>query len=173
MANKPTRSPCFTNARRPPVKLLLVVMLNSAANHMPTDKLCLAKLNEYLRYLMRRLSAFILLIPFAILLFGAVNLSSICPQTSTSASDQLTSQSCTQSSDACCNRCADRPSDPPSGQPACCFNCPLCALITVPAIFQFEPASTEKATEFAVRPDNRLTDYPHSHWKPPNHSRLS
>jgi hypothetical protein len=141
---------------------------------------------------MRKFVAFILLIPFAILLFGSMTLSNVCP-----VAEQDT---CTGIADQCCHRQTgksschkDRPSDrqkdqksdrqkhQKSGCPkdqksdrsACCFDCPLCALITVPPFIRFEPTHAETASEYAVRPDHLLTDYYQHPWKPPDAGRLS
>jgi hypothetical protein len=145
---------------------------------------------RYLYLTMRKLSAFILLIPIAILFFGSMTLSSLCPITPT----------CTRTPDECCHRqtgkssCAkeqqsdrskkqqgdrpkdqksDRPRDQKSDRPACCFDCPLCALVTNPPFILFEPTHPEITTEYAVRPDNLLTDYYQHHWKPPDTTHLS
>jgi hypothetical protein len=125
---------------------------------------------------MRKFVASILLIPFAILLFGSMTLSSVCPNAQ--------QDTCTGIPDQCCHRqtgkssChkdqhSDRPKDQKSDRPACCFDCPLCALITVPPFIRFEPSRAEIASEYAVRPDNLLTDYYQHHWKPPDAVRLS
>ena len=125
---------------------------------------------------MRKLSAFILLVPFFILFFGSMSLSSFCliPQQAT----------CTRTPGQCCHRQtgktsylqdkqSDHPKDQNSDRPACCFDCPLCALITNPPFIRFEPTRPEFITEYAVRPDNLLTDYYQQHWKPPNTALLS
>jgi hypothetical protein len=125
---------------------------------------------------MRKLSAFILLIPFAILFFGSMTLSSFC----------LTAQqgTCTRTPDQCCHRQTGKTSCPKVKQgghskdrkndrPACCFDCPLCALITNPPFIRFETNRPKVTTEYAVRPDNLLTDYYQRHWKPPNAALLS
>jgi hypothetical protein len=116
---------------------------------------------------MRKLAAFILLIPLGILFTGAVNIASVC---------QMSPQKiCSTTPDQCCHKdgtCekakkSAAPDNPKSERPSCCFDCPLCALITVPAFIQFEPAYIEVTTEYAVMPDNNLKDYFQKHWKPP------
>jgi hypothetical protein len=117
---------------------------------------------------MRKFVAFILLIPFAILLFGSMTLSNVCP-----VAQQDT---CTGIPDQCCHRQSGKSSchkDRPSDRSACCFDCPLCALITVPPFIRFEPTRAEIASEYAVRPDHLLTDYYQHPWKPPDAARLS
>jgi hypothetical protein len=125
---------------------------------------------------MRKLSAFILIIPFAILLIGSMTLTSFCPTTQ--------QESCTQTPDQCCQRqtgkppCkkdpeSDRTKDQNGDHPACCFDCPLCALITIPPFIHFDLTQPDFGTEYAVRPDNLPTDYCQPHWKPPNSARLA
>ena len=134
---------------------------------------------------MRKLPAFILLIPFAILFFGSMTLSSICP-----IAQQDT---CTRTPGQCCHRqtaktsCPkekqadrskghknDQPKDQKSDRPACCFDCPLCALITNPPFIRFE-TTRSKVPQPHIRgyTDNSLTDYHQRHWKPPNAALLS
>jgi hypothetical protein len=118
--------------------------------------------------MMRRFAAFILLIPLGILFTGAVNLGSVCP---TSKKD-----ACTNTPDPCCHKDGachqaqknDGANKQRPDRPVCCFDCPLCALITVPGFIHFEPIRTEITTEYAVSPDNLLTDYYQHHWKPPD-----
>ena len=116
---------------------------------------------------MRKLTAFILLIPLGILFTGAVNIASVCPTSQQKICSNTADQCCHK--DGACEKAQkrDAPDNPKSNLPACCFDCPLCALITVPAFIQFVPASTEITTEYAVMPDNNLKDYFQKHWKPP------
>lgn len=127
---------------------------------------------------MRRLAAIILLIPLGILFIGAVNLSAVCPMTpqdgcapstqpaAATQSAQATHQCCHQQKAPCSkNHKTDRA--------ACCFDCPLCALITNPAFIRFELNRPETTIEYAVTPDNSLTDYLQHHWKPPDRGSFS
>jgi hypothetical protein len=119
---------------------------------------------------MRRLAAILLLIPLGILFIGAVNLSSVCPMTP--------QDGCTASSDHCCHKgkCGSKSEsrkDHKTDRSACCYDCPLCALVTIPPFICFELSQLQPTIEYAVSPDNLLTDYDRHHWKPPDVSRLS
>jgi hypothetical protein len=57
---------------------------------------------------------------------------------------------------------------PPKSSCPCCAECPLCAPVTLSPIFRVEVLRQEKITEYAVMPDNPLSDYPEQHWKPPD-----
>jgi len=138
----------------------------------------------YLYPTMRKLSAFILLIPFAILFFGSMTLSSLCPIAQQDTCTRTPGQCChQQTGKASCpkekqadqskDQKNDQPKDQKSDRPACCFDCPLCALITNPPFIRFETTRPKVTTEYAVRPDNLLTDYYQRHWKPPNAALLS
>jgi hypothetical protein len=133
---------------------------------------------------MRRLSAIILLIPLCILFMGAVNLSSVCPVTqpgscttathATTATHPTTSTNAATATHTCCHgEKASCPNNRKADRSACCFDCPLCALITNPAFIRFELTRPETRIEYAVRPDNSLTDYDQHHWKPPDKSSFS
>jgi hypothetical protein len=112
---------------------------------------------------MRRLSAILLLVPLCILFIGAVNLSTVCPVTH--------QDSCTHPIHSCCHqKKAPCPKNHKTDRAACCFDCPLCALITNPAFIRFKLTRTETTIEYAVSPDNSLTDYYQHHWKPPDSS---
>jgi hypothetical protein len=134
----------------------------------------------YLYKTMRRLAAFILLFPLGILFTGAVNLAAVCPVSQQDICANTPDQCCHK--DGTCHKTqAACRKDQKSGLPnsrkpehsACCFDCPLCALITVPSFIRFEPTRTEITTEYAVKPDNLLTDYYQHHWKPPDIAHLS
>jgi hypothetical protein len=56
---------------------------------------------------------------------------------------------------------------------ACCFDCPLCALITNPAFICFDLSQPGTTIEYAVTPDNSLAEYDQHHWKPPNASHFA
>jgi len=115
---------------------------------------------------MRRLYAILLLVPLSILFIGAVNLSTVCPVTQ--------QDSCMQSTRPCCHqKKAPCPQNHKTDRTACCFDCPLCALITNPAFIRFEPTRSWTTIEYAVRPDNSLTDYYQHHWKPPDASHFA
>jgi len=119
---------------------------------------------------MRRLSAIILLIPLGILFIGAVNLSSVCPVTQQG--------NCTPSGDHCCHKkkCTSNREprkDHKTDRSDYCFDCPLCTLITNPAFIRFELIRPETTIEYAVSPDNLLTDYYQRHWKPPDRRPFS
>ena len=121
----------------------------------------------YLHRIMRRLSAIILLIPLGILFIGAVNLSAVCPVTQQDSCTQSTHP--TPATHKCCHQQqAPCPNNQKTGRSACCFDCPLCALITNPAFIHFELTRPETTIEYAVSPDNSLTDYFQHHWKPPD-----
>jgi hypothetical protein len=133
---------------------------------------------------MRKFIAFILLIPFAILLFGSMTLSSVCPIAQQDTCSGIPDQCChRQTGQSACHKDrrsdrqkdqkSDSPKDQKSDRTTCCFDCPLCALITVPPFIRFEPTRAEMASEYAVRPDNLLTDYYQHPWKPPDGARLS
>ena len=127
----------------------------------------------YLYGTMRRLAAFILLIPLGILFIGAVNLAAVCPVSQPDTCTQIPEQCCHQEKGACHQAKGSCPRDQKGDRSACCFDCPLCALITFPPFIHFEATRTEITFEYAVRPDNLLTDYYQDHWKPPNTSRLA
>ncbi|HET6256035.1 MAG TPA: hypothetical protein VFE32_18305 [Puia sp.] len=115
---------------------------------------------------MRKLVAFILLVPFSILLIGSVSLSSVCPVVQPEACSSIQGPCCHQ--EKCPARDEPQKGRPDrSDRPACCFDCPLCALITVQPFIRFELTPPQLITEYAVRPDNLLTGYYQHHWKPP------
>lgn len=116
---------------------------------------------------MRKLAAFIVLIPIAILFTGSVNLASICPG----------SQQVTAGHDQCCHKakCPTKgePRKGQTGRSSCCFDCPLCALITLPPFVQFDLILPQSTTEYAVMTEDNLSNYVQPHWKPPSPARLS
>ena len=117
---------------------------------------------------MRKLSAILLLFPVAVLFVGAVRLGSICmtrPATQYAKMDS----SCAADGCGACHKANDQPKEKKS----CCLECPICALVTFSPEFRLEVVRTEKTTEYAVMPDNPLSDYFHQHWKPPSPSFLS
>src|SRR5580658_6760825 len=104
---------------------------------------------------MRRLSAIILLIPLGILFIGAVNLPSVCPITQRDG--------CTASTNprppmhpVCHPQKAPCSKNQKNDRTACCFDCPLCALITNPAFICFDLSQPGTTIEYAVTPDNSL-----------------
>ena len=119
---------------------------------------------------MRKLSAFILVVPFSILLFGSMSLASFCLPVPQPACTSIQGKCCQKEKSDCPK--SDCPKEKKSGAPACCLSCPLCTLVTLPPFIDFQPAHPESTTEYAVRPDNSPTDYYQHHWKPPKPAPL-
>lgn len=134
---------------------------------------------------MRKLSAMILLFPVAVLFIGTVRLGSICPaQPAASCAKMETGGAAVGvcgKADGCCatGRCdaagtggCHRTNHQPKQKDGCtsCLECPLCALVTFSPEFRLEVVRHEKTTEYAVMPDNPLSDYFQRHWKPPDPS---
>jgi hypothetical protein len=119
---------------------------------------------------MRQLFAFILLIPCAILFAGWMSLSAVCPVTP--------QDTCTASQHPCCSKgkCTSNREprkDHKADGPSCCFDCPLCALVTIKPFIRFEWVRTVSFVDYAVIPKDNLKDYFQEHWKPPDFARLS
>lgn len=116
---------------------------------------------------MRRLSALILLLPVAILFVGTVRLGSIC------SGGPATQCATMRMTDECgaCHKKKDQPKE--KGSCPCCLECPLCALVTFNPEFRLEMLHGVSTTEYAVMPDNPLSDYSQQHWKPPDSSHTT
>lgn len=128
----------------------------------------------YLYCAMRQLSAFILLTPCAILFVGWMSLSAVCPVTQ--------QNSCARSTHHCCGnaKCASQDKSPKgktdhrqTDGPTCCFDCPLCALVTIKPFIRFEWVRAVSFVDYAVKPKDNLKDYFQEHWKPPDLARIS
>ena len=123
---------------------------------------------------MRKLSAFILLFPVAFLFLGTVRIGTICGTppavqcAKMKAADRCGSRSCGSGG---CHKGKDQ-SNKKDGCP-CCLECPMCTLVTFSPEFRLEVVRHEKMTEYAVMPDNPLSDYFQQHWKPPDPTLLS
>lgn len=124
---------------------------------------------------MRKLFAFIVLIPIAVLFIGSVNIGAVCPPTARAACTQSPRQCCGQKNGACAKAKTRHPATRKQGREAdrsaCCFDCPLCALITIPPQIRFQLIPPQFTIEYAVSPDNRIAGYNQPHWKPPDLAR--
>jgi hypothetical protein len=129
---------------------------------------------------MRKLSALLLLVPVTILFVGAVNLSSYCTLSANKAGVKVEQPACCSGEDHCtrpadaCQKDKDHSGskDSKDGR-TCCFDCPLCALVTANPFFRWDAVQPVTMLEYAVMSDNPLSDYVGQHWKPPGFSTFS
>ena len=114
---------------------------------------------------MRKWSAMILLVPVLLLFVEWLKAPSVC---ASGCGQVVVKQACHHACGGACKKTQKRKEKKSGDCATTCLDCPICALVTFNPFIRFEVSRPESFMDYAVMPDNNLTDYFQRHWKPPD-----